>query len=98
MLEVSIRANLELVDELKGDENVCQALLEIMEPEINKIVGEATERVRKETERNQAVNTARIMLNSGKFTAREIAEYVPGISIEEIRSLEKGLISSPKSI
>lgn len=33
----------------KGNEDVCQALLEIMEPEINKIVGEATERVRTET-------------------------------------------------
>ncbi len=29
---------------------MCQALLEIMEPEINKIVVEATERVRRETE------------------------------------------------
>ncbi len=91
VLEVSVRANQEIVEELKGDESVCQALLEIMEPEINKIVGEATEKVRKETKREQAIDTARIMINSGKFTAREIAEYVPGISIEEVRSLEKGL-------
>lgn len=46
VLEVSIRANLEIVELLKGDEGMCQALLEIMEPEINKIVGEVAEKVR----------------------------------------------------
>ena len=97
VLEVSIRANQEIVKELKGDESVCQALLEIMEPEINKIVREATERVRKETEervgkeaeKRQAFDTAKIMISSGKFSAGEIVEYVPGISIEEVQSLDK---------
>lgn len=37
VLEVSVRANRQVVEELRGDENMCQALLEIMEPEINKI-------------------------------------------------------------
>ena len=37
VLEVSIRANRKIVEELRGDENMCQALLEIMEPEINEI-------------------------------------------------------------
>lgn len=37
VLEVSIRANRHVVDELRGDWSMCQALLEIMEPEINKI-------------------------------------------------------------
>lgn len=102
VLEVSVRANQEIVDELKGDESMCQALLEIMEPEIKKIVGEATEkvrketeeRVRKETEKKQAINTAKIMLNSGNFSAKEIVTYVPGVSIEEVRSLERGLVHS----
>lgn len=107
VLEVSVRANLEVVEMLKGDESMCQALLEIMEPEINRIVGEATERVRKETEekvrketeervrketeKRQAINTAKIMISSGNFSAKEIVEYVPGVSMEEVRSLEKGL-------
>lgn len=111
VLEVSVRANQEIVEMLKGDGNVCQALLEIMEPEINKIVVEATERVRreteekvrreteekvrKETEKRQAVNTAKMMISSGNFSAREIAEYVPGISIEEIEGLERGLAGKP---
>ncbi len=37
MLEVSVRANMRVVEELRGDENMCQALLEIMEPEINEM-------------------------------------------------------------
>lgn len=36
-MEVSIRANRKVVEELRGDGTMCQALLEIMEPEINKI-------------------------------------------------------------
>lgn len=37
VLEVSIKANKHLIEELRGDDSMCQALLEIMEPEINKI-------------------------------------------------------------
>lgn len=42
VLEVSIRANTQIVGELRGDDSMCQALLEIMEPEINEIVGAGT--------------------------------------------------------
>lgn len=42
VLEVSIRANRHIVDELRGDWSMYQALLEIMEPEINKIKEAAT--------------------------------------------------------
>ena len=41
VLEVSIRANRHVVDALRGDGSMCQALLEIMEPEINKIKEDA---------------------------------------------------------
>ena len=43
VLEVSIRANQHIIDELRGDDIVCQALLEIMEPEINKMKAEIKE-------------------------------------------------------
>ena len=60
VLEVSIRANRKAVERLRGDEGMCEALLEIMEPEINRIVKEATEketrRLREETERLQEEN------------------------------------------
>lgn len=69
---------------------MCQALLEIMEPEINKIVGEAEEKATK----RQAVNTARNMISSGDFSAKEIAKYVPGLTIEEIQTLERELVNA----
>ena len=34
VLEVSVRANRQVVEELRGDDTMCSALLEIMEPEI----------------------------------------------------------------
>ena len=48
VLEVSIRANQQAVEELRGDEGMCQALLEIMEPEIIKIKEEVREETRQE--------------------------------------------------
>ncbi len=58
VLEVSIRANRHVVDELRGDGSMCQALLEIMEPEINKIKEDAVAAA-KEDEILCAVNSFR---------------------------------------
>lgn len=76
---------------------MCQALLEIMEPEINRIVEEATkqsrleaERLRKEAEK-EAVQTAKKMLESGKFSVEETQECVPRLSIKEIEAIAKEL-------
>ncbi len=97
VLEVSIRANKQVIGELRGEDSMCEALLEIMEPEINYIVGEAkkevaievTREVTKEVTRDLSIETASKMLKSGKFTVEEIHEYVPRLTIEEIRALEK---------
>lgn len=95
VLEVSIRANQEIVEELKGDEKMCQALLEIMEPEINKITEKVAEkvaeRVAKETADKEARETATNMLKSGKFLPEEIKKYIPRLSIEEINMIAKSL-------
>ena len=40
VLEVAMQANKEIVKRLRGDESMCQALWEIMEPEISQIVDE----------------------------------------------------------
>lgn len=37
VLEVSIKANLPVLAKIKGGENMCQALMELMKPEIDKI-------------------------------------------------------------
>ena len=37
ILEITVQANKQIIDELKGDDHMCHALMEIMEPEIAKI-------------------------------------------------------------
>ena len=73
VLEVSIRANRRAVEELRGDEGMCEALLEIMEPEINQMVKAATEketkRLQEETERLQE-ETERLQEESRKEAKR----------------------------
>ncbi len=95
VLEVSVRANQEIVKELKGDETMCQALLEIMEPEINKIkeqtIKETTDRVAKETAHKEARENAANMLRSGNFSPEEIKKYIPRLSLEEIKALAEEL-------
>lgn len=87
VLEVSVRANRRVADELRGGDNVCNALLELMEPEISKIVGEATKVAEKEAKKEEAVETAAKMLKSGRFTVEEIHEFIPRLSVEEIGML-----------
>ncbi|MCM1256887.1 MAG: hypothetical protein NC307_03445 [Roseburia sp.] len=48
ILEVTVRANMEIIEELRGDENMCQALMEIMEPEIRLIKEEGLRTGREE--------------------------------------------------
>ena len=49
VLQVSVAANKGIVDELKGvEKDMCQALLEIMEPEIRQIKQEVSQEVRQE--------------------------------------------------
>ncbi len=46
ILQVVVKANWQVTQELRGDENMCQALLELMEPEISKIVDSAVKSTR----------------------------------------------------
>ena len=61
VLQVSISANKQVVEELRGDENMCQALLEIMEPEINKIK-ETVEAEAIKKERQKGIKSAIVAL------------------------------------
>ncbi len=98
---------------------MCEALLEIMEPEINQMVKaateketkrlqEETERLQEETERLQeenrqeakrlreeaqkeAMETAAKMLKSGKFSVEEVKDFVPRLSMEEIKAIATDL-------
>ena len=74
IFEVSALANKNIVEELKmGDENMCQALMEIMKPEIEEVVDTA---VRETTERvtERAIKVAVEMLRSLNLGNDEIKE------------------------
>ncbi len=62
-------ANKQVVEELRGDENMCQALLEIMEPEINKIKAEVTKEVTREV-------TKEVTREVTKEVTREVTKEV----------------------
>lgn len=101
VLEVSVQANREIVEELKGDEAMCQALLEIMEPEINQIVRQATEKERrekeearrekeeerreKEKERREKEEAVRQMQREKEEAARQLKEEAEKSAIKMIR-------------
>ena len=61
VLQVVAKANWQVIEELRGDESMCQALLELMEPEINKI----KESVREETTQQGIKNAITALKNSG---------------------------------
>ena len=93
VLEVSVKANREIVEELKGDEAMCQALLEIMEPEINKIVGLAKEEADQKAKK-EAEETAAKLIQSQKFSFEEIHQCVPRLSIEDIQKIAAKLVNA----
>lgn len=93
VLNVSTEANQAAIVEMRGDESM-EALLRILEPEINQIVEKAVKSAREEAgraAREEAVASATKMLQSGKFSAEEVTECVPRLSLEEVRLIAEGL-------
>ncbi len=50
VLEVSVKANKQIIKKLMGDENMCNALMEIMEPKIKELMEPKMEEIRKESQ------------------------------------------------
>ena len=71
VLGVAIKANWQIAQELRGDGDMCQALMELMEPEINKI----KETVREETTQ-QGIKNAIIALKASGHTKEEIKTFL----------------------
>ena len=67
VLEVSLRANWEMIQELRGDEDMCQALMEIMEPEISKI---------READAREFEKIREAIMKNYRLTEKEAAEYL----------------------
>lgn len=85
VLEVSIRANRRIVEELRGDGNMCQALLEIMEPEIIKIKEDIEQKTRRETRKVTIMGAVKGFRDLGADNSRivEILKKNYGLSNEE---------------
>lgn len=82
VLEVSIGANWKIVEELRGDDSMCKALLEIMEPEINKIVElEVQKKLQTEVDKEVKKESTKSILNAVK-SFRDL-----GISDEQMREM-----------
>ncbi len=80
IFEVSALANKNIVEELKiGDEDMCQALMEIMKPEIEEVVDTA---VRETTERVEKETTERV--------EKETTKRAIKVAVEMLRSLNLG--------
>lgn len=70
VLEVSIGANWKIVEELRGDGSMCKALLELMEPEINKIVEMEVQKEREKESQKSIVNAVRSFRDLGADNKR----------------------------
>ena len=96
IFEVSAAANKKVIEELvRGDETMCQALMEIMKPEIEEVVNirvkETTERVERETA-TRTIKVAVSMLRSTNMSDAEIKEALQknyGLSEQEALSYLK---------
>ena len=88
VLGVAIRANWQTAQELRGDGNMCEALMELMEPEINKI----KENVREETTQQvtqQGIKNAIIALRvcgNGDIEIKNAIMKAYGVSDSEAES------------
>lgn len=84
VLEVCLRENRALIEKLIGDDSMSEALLEIMEPKIIEIRHQA----KTEGMERGKMESARRMLESGRLSIEEIAEY-SGLEVEQILKLKK---------
>ena len=87
VLEVSIGANRNVIEELMGDDNMCQALMEIMEPQLLLKENEWREEGRKEG-LILSGKIFRVVRECSDLTNERIAEEV-GCSVEEVESTRK---------
>ena len=79
VLEVAIKANWRLAQELRGDETMCNALMELMEPEINKIVETAKEETRQQVTQEvtqQGIKNAVAALKASEHTNDAIKAFL----------------------
>ena len=102
IFEVSVAANKEVVEELlRGDETMCQALMEIMKPEIDEIVNTAVLQERKKTaERVEKETAERVEKETAERVEKETAERVEKETAERVEkeTAERTIKATVKSL
>ena len=97
ILEVTVAANETIVKELMGDERMCEALMEMMEPKIR----EREQKVRQASieqgiaigANNTARETAERLIRTGKLPLEDIADCT-GLPFETVKQMESGILQS----
>ena len=89
VLQVSITANKRVVDDLKGQEkNMCQALLEIMEPEINQIKKEVAKEVTMEVTKEVTEEVTKAVTKEVTIeVTKEVTRKDVAITVKTLRDL-----------
>ncbi len=96
VLEVSLSANEQLLQELIGDDSMYETLMELMEPRLKirdqAIWNEGQKQGQMQGQKIGQQQTQRLtairMLKSGRYTSEEIS-YISGLSQKELKSLEE---------
>ena len=65
---------------------------EIMKSYIRSERYEAAKEATKETTKKISIETAEKMIRKGKMTLEEIADYVPALSLDELKALESEIL------
>ena len=74
---------------LFDDEQILKAYTkEIEDNTARKVERETAIKVERETARKKARETAERMIKKGKLSLEEIADYVPSLSLEELKKIE----------
>ena len=100
VLQVSVRANYELYQEIRRKSTMCEALRELMKDEIEHDVNEAKEKAMREGRaegraEGEVIGETRIIVNMSKkgLSPEEIASMT-GKELEDVRTILEGSIDS----
>jgi hypothetical protein len=83
VLQASVAANANIFDDVRRNANMCQALRELMKDEIEIELAN----VRKEAETDAELAAAKRMFIKG-LSIDDVADYLPQLSIDDLRQIE----------
>lgn len=90
VLQVTMSANYGVFENLKKEDPImCDALRELVKPEIEEELGKA---VGKAVDKNK-ITTAERMIRAGKLSEEDIAEY-SGLTVKQVREIKNDMLTT----